>query len=38
MKREVLEEADRKGAGEVFRFAEVEGVHFARLVLVPPRF
>ncbi|WP_327707004.1 hypothetical protein OG530_40270 [Streptomyces decoyicus] len=33
--REVLDEAHRKGAGEVFRFAEVEGVHFARLVLVP---
>jgi hypothetical protein len=33
--REVLEEANRKGAGEGFRFAEVEGVHIARLVLVP---
>ncbi|GGV81440.1 hypothetical protein GCM10010294_55090 [Streptomyces griseoloalbus] len=33
--RKVLDEANRKGAGEVFRFAEAEGVHFARLVLVP---
>ncbi|MFI1255144.1 hypothetical protein ACH4U6_15325 [Streptomyces netropsis] len=33
--REVLNEANRQGAGEVFRFAEVAGVHFARLVLVP---
>ncbi|MGX8904079.1 hypothetical protein ACR820_02150 [Streptomyces netropsis] len=33
--REVLDEADRRGTGEVFRFAEVAGVHFARLLLVP---
>ncbi|MEU9485692.1 hypothetical protein AB0D83_18825 [Streptomyces decoyicus] len=33
--REVLDEAHRKGAGEVFRFAEVKGALFARLVLVP---
>ncbi|MGW9171202.1 hypothetical protein [Streptomyces decoyicus] len=34
--REVLDEANRKEAGEVFRFAEVKGAHFARLV-VPQR-
>ncbi|MET7296673.1 hypothetical protein ABZS79_32000 [Streptomyces griseoloalbus] len=33
--REVLDEANRKGAGLFFRFAEAEGVHFARLLLVP---
>ncbi|MET9648526.1 hypothetical protein ACFZB6_24395 [Streptomyces syringium] len=33
--REVLNEAGRRGTGEVFRFAEVAGVHFARLLLVP---
>ncbi|MEV5121443.1 hypothetical protein AB0K49_01250 [Streptomyces decoyicus] len=35
--REVLDEANQKEAGEVFRFAEVKGAHFARLVLVPQR-
>jgi hypothetical protein len=33
--REVLREANRNGADGVFRFAEVKGIHFARLVLVP---
>ncbi|MFC9235063.1 hypothetical protein ACFTZK_01085 [Streptomyces decoyicus] len=30
--REVLDEANRKGAGEVFPFAEVKGAHLAGLV------
>ncbi|GHF08147.1 MULTISPECIES: hypothetical protein [Streptomyces] len=34
--RELLGEAGRKGtAGELFPFAEVPGIHFARVVLVP---